>query len=203
MADIRKTLSYRALSSEPLSMISNIVKDRVYESRYWKERCFALNAETILDRAKALDCIGTTFGGFNRPTHFLCLLVKLLQIQPEIEIVQAYLDHSAGAASNDMHIQTCDLRYMRVLAAVYARLICNSETVYCLLEPLLQDYRTLNVLTSNSSYSRITIDQLIEKLIFVDIESPFDMIFPFILKRPTLVKRGVLRPFESILDLEG
>ena len=50
---------------------------------YTKEKLFALDAETLVDRAFELKYIGGTYGmGITRPTKFSCLLLKMLQIQP-------------------------------------------------------------------------------------------------------------------------
>ena len=38
-----------------------------------------------------LDHIGGTFGGNVRPTPFICLVLKLLQIQPEKEIIVEFI----------------------------------------------------------------------------------------------------------------
>jgi hypothetical protein len=50
----------------------------------------ALVAESLIDQAIELKSIGGVYGN-QRPTHFLCLLLKLLQIQPEKEILVEYL----------------------------------------------------------------------------------------------------------------
>ncbi len=34
-----------------LQIIDKMTRNRVFISKYWKEHCFALNAETFLDRA--------------------------------------------------------------------------------------------------------------------------------------------------------
>lgn len=47
-------------------------------------------AETIIDKAIELNCIGGVYGN-QKPTNFMCLLLKLLQIQPEKEILVEYL----------------------------------------------------------------------------------------------------------------
>ncbi|EEB90283.1 hypothetical protein MPER_11526 [Moniliophthora perniciosa FA553] len=47
-------------------------------------------AESLIDKAIELKCIGGVYGN-QRPTEFLCLLLKLLQIQPEKEILIEYL----------------------------------------------------------------------------------------------------------------
>ena len=48
-------------------------------------------AELLVDKAMALDHIGGTFGGNIKPTPFLCLILKMLQIQPEKDIVVEFI----------------------------------------------------------------------------------------------------------------
>ena len=52
--------------------------------------CFALTAESIIDEAVKLRYVGGTYAN-TRPTEFLCLVLKLLQIQPDKEIIMEYL----------------------------------------------------------------------------------------------------------------
>lgn len=52
---------------------------------------FNLLAETIVDKAMELDHFGGTFGGNKRTTPFMCLTLKMLQIQPEKEIVVEFI----------------------------------------------------------------------------------------------------------------
>jgi hypothetical protein len=47
-------------------------------------------AESLIDLAIKLRSIGGVYGN-NKPTEFMCLLLKLLQIQPEKEILIEYL----------------------------------------------------------------------------------------------------------------
>ena len=48
------------------------------------------SAESLIDKAIAVRFIGGVYSN-QRPTEFLCLLLKLLQIQPEKEILVEYL----------------------------------------------------------------------------------------------------------------
>ena len=48
------------------------------------------SAETLIDKAIELQSIGGVYGN-QKPTEFICLLLKLLQIQPEKEILVEYL----------------------------------------------------------------------------------------------------------------
>jgi pre-mRNA-splicing factor 38A len=49
-----------------------------------------LTAESVIDKALELPYIGGTYAN-TRPTAFLCLTLKLLQIQPDKEIILEYL----------------------------------------------------------------------------------------------------------------
>lgn len=86
--------------------METVIRNRIYESTFWKEHCFALTgistpvfcyssckkflAESLIDKAIEVRFIGGVYGN-QRPTEFLCLLLKLLQIQPEKEILVEYL----------------------------------------------------------------------------------------------------------------
>jgi hypothetical protein len=50
-----------------------------------------VSAASLIDKAIELRSIGGVYGGNQKPTEFLCLLLKLLQIQPEKEILLEYL----------------------------------------------------------------------------------------------------------------
>jgi pre-mRNA-splicing factor 38A len=49
------------------------------------------SAETLVDRAVELDHIGGTFGGAVQPCAFMCLVLKMLQIQPTKDIVIEFI----------------------------------------------------------------------------------------------------------------
>ncbi|KAF2248576.1 RNA binding protein, partial [Trematosphaeria pertusa] len=76
----------------PALLFEKGVRERIIESYYWKEQCFGLNAATICDRAADMKFIGGTTGIMGRPTPFLCLAFKLLQLVPEDAIVREYLN---------------------------------------------------------------------------------------------------------------
>jgi hypothetical protein len=50
-----------------------------------------LAAETLVDKAVELNYYGGTVGGNIRPTPFICLLLKMLQIQPDKEIIVEFI----------------------------------------------------------------------------------------------------------------
>jgi len=47
-------------------------------------------AESLIDKTIAINSVGGVFAN-QRPTEFLCLTLKLLQLQPEKEILMEYL----------------------------------------------------------------------------------------------------------------
>lgn len=77
--------------TNPQNLVEKIVRSKIYQNTYWKEQCFGLTAETLVDKAMELDHLGGTFGGNRKPTPFLCLVMKMLQIQPEKEIVVEFI----------------------------------------------------------------------------------------------------------------
>ena len=97
-ADERALLDDRGYSGalirgqNPALLFEKGVRDRITESYYWKEQCFGLNAATLCDRAADLKFIGGTTGIMGKPTPFLCLAFKLLQLVPEKAIILEYLN---------------------------------------------------------------------------------------------------------------
>lgn len=138
-ADAKRALDERGYSGtlirgdNPLKLFEKAVRDRIIDSYYWKEQCFGLNAATLLDRAVELSFIGGTYGAAQKPTPFLCLAFKLLQLTPEREIITFYLEKAGD-----------EFKYLRALAAFYIRLAWEKdEEVYTTLEPFLADGRKL------------------------------------------------------------
>lgn len=74
----------------PQFLIETTVRYRIWDSNYWKEHCFALTAESVIDKALECNYIGGTYAN-TRPTEWLCLVLKLLQLQPDKEIILEYL----------------------------------------------------------------------------------------------------------------
>lgn len=40
--------------TNPQYLVEKIIRSRVYDSKYWKEECFALTAELLVDKAMEL-----------------------------------------------------------------------------------------------------------------------------------------------------
>lgn len=65
----------------------------------------------------ALDHVGGVFGGNYKPSNFLCLMLKMLQIQPDKDIVVEYIKNE-------------DFKYVRAIGALYMRLVGTSLDCY-------------------------------------------------------------------------
>jgi pre-mRNA-splicing factor 38A len=138
----------------PLLLFEKAVRDRIIDSYYWKEQCFGLNAATLCDRAIELSFIGGTYGIGQKPTPFLCLAFKLLQLTPEKEIILHYLQQE-------------DWKYLRALAAFYIRLAWEPKDIYETLETYLSDFRKLKRRTRDA-YTLSFVDQFIDDLLTKD-----------------------------------
>ena len=159
-ADARRALDERGYTGalirgdNPLKLFEKAVRDRIVDSYYWKEQCFGLNAATLLDRAVELSFIGGTYGVAQKPTPFLCLAFKMLQLTPEREIIRFYLEQGGE-----------EFRYLRALAAFYVRLAWEKdEEVYTTLEPLLSDSRKLKKRT-REGWQLTYVDQFVDDLL--------------------------------------
>ncbi|KAF7648090.1 hypothetical protein LDENG_00162140 [Lucifuga dentata] len=91
--------------TNPQYLVEKITRTRIYESKYWKEECFGLTAELVVDKAMELKFVGGVYGGNIKPTPFLCLTLKMLQIQPEKDIIVEFIKNE-------------DFKYVRLLGAM-------------------------------------------------------------------------------------
>ncbi|CAF9904825.1 MAG: hypothetical protein GOMPHAMPRED_002958 [Gomphillus americanus] len=156
-ADARRMLDDRGYTGQtihdtnPAHLLEKAVRDRIIDSYYWKEQCFGINEATLCDRAVDMTFIGGTYGQ-QKPTPFLCLMLKLLQLLPPREIVLEYLHQR-------------EFKYLTALAAFYVRLTFSSVDVYKTLEPLLEDYRKLRRRTKDGGYALVYLDQFVDDLL--------------------------------------
>ena len=137
--------------TNPAHLLEKAVRDRITDSYYWKEQCFAINEATLCDRAVEMTFLGGTYGQ-QKPTAFLCLTLKLLQLLPDRDVVLEYLHQKS-------------FKYLSALAAFYVRLTFDPVDVYLTLEPLLGDYRKLRRRTKDGSYFLTFMDQFVDDLL--------------------------------------
>jgi pre-mRNA-splicing factor 38A len=138
----------------PATIMEKPVRERIVDSYFWKDQCFAVNEADIIDRVVAhVRFIGGTYGDAQKPSPFLCLAFKLLQLAPTDEIIQVYLGYGGEK-----------FKYLRALAAFYVRLTRKASDVYTLLEPYLEDKRKLVMRTRTGK--RLTfVDEFVDGLL--------------------------------------
>ncbi|XP_055838640.1 pre-mRNA-splicing factor 38 [Episyrphus balteatus] len=171
--------------TNPQYLIEKIIRSRIYDSKYWKEQCFALTAELLVDKAMELRFVGGVYGGNIKPTQFLCLTLKMLQIQPEKDIVVEFIKNE-------------EFKYVRALGAFYLRLTGSSMDCYKYLEPLYNDNRKLRRQNRGGQYEIVYMDEFIDELLKSD--RVCDIILPRIQKRTVLEENNELEPKVSALD---
>ena len=84
--------------------------------------------------------VGGTYGGNRKPTKFMCLVLKMPQIQPEKEIILEFIkqeDYKSTSACSHFAF-----RALHALRGVL-RLTGQPADVYKYLEPLCMDFRKL------------------------------------------------------------
>ncbi|CAG8245715.1 unnamed protein product [Penicillium olsonii] len=158
----------------PATLFEKAVRDRITDSYYWKEQCFGLNAATLCDRAVELTSIGGTYGISEKPTPFLCLAFKLLQLGPDRDVILELLNYTdpgsgeEGENPDDNVVKDRgDFKYLRALAAFYVRLTFDAVDVYKTLEPLLLDYRKLKRRVRDT-FTLTYVDQFVDDLLTKD-----------------------------------
>lgn len=169
----------------PAFLIEKITRERILDSLYYKDQCFGLTSATVLDRVMDLKYIGGTFS-VGKPTEFICLVFKLLQLAPDREIVLHYLHDE-------------EFKYLRALAALYIRLVFSPKDIYTTLEPLLTDYRKLKVRNQNG-FRIEHMDEFIDRLL--NEPRAFDIALPNLMARNLLEDLDELEPRESVLQAE-
>ncbi|KAF2350005.1 Pre-mRNA-splicing factor 38 C-terminal [Trinorchestia longiramus] len=171
--------------TNPQYLVEKIIRTRIYDSKYWKEECFALTAELLVDKAMNLRYLGGVYGGNIKPSPFLCLTLKMLQIQPEKDIVIEFIKQD-------------EFKYVRALGCFYLRLVHSSLDCYKYLSPLLNDYRKLRLMDRSGIFHLLHMDSFIDTLLRED--RFCDIIMPRIQKRWVHEANNELEPRVSLLE---
>uniref|UniRef100_A0A914ELX8 Pre-mRNA-splicing factor 38 n=2 Tax=Acrobeloides nanus TaxID=290746 RepID=A0A914ELX8_9BILA len=171
--------------TNPQYLIEKIIRTRIYDSIFWKEQCFGLSAELIVDKGMELRYIGGIYAGNIKPTPFLCLILKMLQLQPDKEIAIEFIRQE-------------EYKYIRALGAMYVRLTCNSVEIYKFLEPLYNDYRKMRYMNKMGKFELLHMDEFIDHLLRD--ERNCDIQLPRLQKRQALEDTDQLELYQSALD---
>lgn len=171
--------------TNPQYLVEKIIRSRIYDSKYWKEQCFALTAELLVDKAMELRFVGGVYGGNIKPSPFLCLILKMLQIQPEKDIIVEFIKNE-------------EFKYVRALGAFYLRLTGSSLDCYKYLEPLYNDNRKLRRQNRAAHFEIVHMDEFIDELLRSD--RVCDIILPRVQKRHVLEENNEIEAKVSALD---
>ncbi|KAI1141110.1 PRP38-domain-containing protein [Hypoxylon sp. FL0543] len=163
-ADERRFLDERGSSAalapnglNPATIMEKAVRERIVESYFWKEQCFGVNEADVVDRVvDHVSFVGGTYGVTQKPTPFLCLAFKLLQLAPDDAVLDEYLRFGGDK-----------FKYLRALACFYVRLTRRAENVYKTLEPFLEDRRKLRR-KGRAGTSLTFVDQFVDDLLTKD-----------------------------------
>lgn len=166
-----------------VDLLEKIVRERIYDSVYWKTCCYGVNAASFCNRCADLTSIGGLHG-YHRATPFLCLVLKLILINPPREII-------------DEMIKQKYFKYLTAVALVFVRLKYDAVSIYRILEPFLADYRKLRYTDKNSVEYLWHVDELVESLLTKD--RALDIALPRIPLRIKLEEIG-LEPREPLID---
>ncbi len=136
------------------ALFDKVLRERIYGSVFWKEHLLVdVDAESVLDVAVQLDCVGGTHGlGAPRPTPFLCLLLKLAELAPSPLVLAEYLAQRTW-------------KYVEALALAYVRLAAPPAVVYALAEARLGDWRRLRMRLSDGRYVLTWMDAFADGLL--------------------------------------
>ncbi len=177
MANVTDPLALPIHGTNPQNLIEYITRQRIYDSQYWKEQCFGLTAADVLEKAvNHLQAIGGSYGGNNKPTRFLCLILKMLQIQPDEGIIDELINNE-------------EFKYVRAVGVFYLRLTGRPAEIYEKLEPLYNDYRKLRC-RNLTDWKILYMDEFIDELLVN--ERVCGIALPRLPKREMLEEAGYL-----------
>ncbi|ROV95431.1 hypothetical protein VMCG_08525 [Cytospora schulzeri] len=141
----------------PATVMEKAVRERIVDSYFFKEQCFGVNEADIVNRVvDHVYFIGGTYGTTQKPTPFLCLAFKLLQLAPNDDILREYLEYGGEK-----------FKYLRALAVFYIRLTRRAKDVYTMLEPYLEDRRKLRR-KGRAGTSLTFMDEFVDDLLVKD-----------------------------------
>lgn len=170
-------------------LVEKIVRERIFESIYWKEHCFSLDLYSLIQKTfHSCNFVGGTVGATSKPVPFLCLLLKLLQLLPPREIVVEVLQWPDAK-----------LKYLKCLFLLYHRLVAPAADVYKVIEPFVLQSCKIRFCAPDGTFSIKHIDEFADDLLVQ--ERVLGIMLPRLSKRSLLESTGQLQPREP-LDIE-
>lgn len=171
--------------SDPQHLIPKILRERIYASKFWQQHLMGFPLEPCID----LMCTRLRFVGGcianQRPSPFLCCLLKLLQL---------------GQDGDNNMLVSSENKYALCLGLFLVRLTLNDVQVYTKLEPFLNDRRRLKWRKPDGTFAIIHVDEVVEQLLGYEGGTVFEVPLPRLKERHVLVRQGVLSARVSVLD---
>ena len=142
-------------------LMDPITRNRVIDSLFYKQHLYLTNEATVLPVITEHIAYLGGIDAMGRPSAMICCLLRLLELEPSVEIVVECL-------------QQKEFKYLTALMMLYVRLVMPSAEVYRLLEPYYADYRKLRVQRAAVSqddagrtvrFALLYIDQWTERLL--------------------------------------
>lgn len=167
------------------NLVEPIVRHRVQDSLFYKQYLHLTNEQTILNViVDHVQFVGGTDSN-NRPSPFLCCLVRLLEIEPSSDIVELYLTQNGFN----------EFKYLTALSLVYCRMVRGSK-FFELYDRYIVDFRKLRYQDKQFRvvngvpihYSIKCMDELVDDLI--ENERVVDIKIPHLGPRLSYVLRG-------------
>jgi len=169
------------------TFLDKTICKKITSSAFWTEELFGINLERFIDKAIELKYVGGCLNVHDRPSKFLCLLLKMIQMQPEESLVISI-------------IKNANYKYVSALALLYWRLTAKPADVYVTLEPFLEDWRKLAQKNRQNELSVTHVDEFVDSLLREELF--LDVNLPRLPKRQELEGARLLKPRVSPLAKE-
>ncbi|PHH71801.1 hypothetical protein CDD83_5101 [Cordyceps sp. RAO-2017] len=164
-ADARRFLDERGSTAalapnglNPATIMEKAVRERIVDSYFYQEQCFGVNEADVVDRVvEHVRFVGGTHGAAQKPSPFLCLAFKLLELAPADDVLALYLGRGGD-----------EFKYLRALACFYVRLTRPPADVYRALEPFLADGRKLRRRGRQGGVALTHVDEFVDDLLCRD-----------------------------------
>ncbi|OBA23341.1 PRP38-domain-containing protein [Metschnikowia bicuspidata var. bicuspidata NRRL YB-4993] len=170
------------------SLVEPIIRHRVQDSLFYKQYLHLTNEQSILPVvAEHVQFVAGTDSS-SRPSPFLCCLVRMLEIEPPIEIVRIYLDQNGYQ----------EFKYLTALTLLYCRMVMGAADFYVLHDEYIKDYRKLRFKGKNPTvtdeipvhYKIKHMDEWVDEL--ATEERVVDIKIPYMGLRLVYIERGLV-----------
>lgn len=176
MANVTDPLVNQLSGSDPQNLMEYITRQKIYDSRFWKEECFGLTVSDVLEKCcTQMKTIGPL------PCHCLKLALKLLQLHPEHELVQKAF------------VEQDEFKYARAVGCLYIRMTSRPAEIYETLEACYSDFRKLRLWQAQSqTWAVLHMDEYIHQLLTQPSSNCLGIALPRLPARRVLEEAGYL-----------